>query len=139
MGQKNSLLLLCHSGGWDRLYQALSAATAAATAGGEATVVFFFGALNRLASGRLDAVELEPRQAEAESALAARIDEVGVPELSQLLAAGRRTGRLRLLACSASTALMGLEKDRVAEVVDEIVGWPTVVLLMRESDQVLYL
>lgn len=133
------LVLLCHHGGWDRTYQAASAAVSAATSGQRVDVVWFFDALVRLAEDRMDEVTLHPRDAEAEARLRERSGAVGTRPVSELWAAARATGEARFWACSASIALTGVDEDSVRERVDEVVGWPTVVRMMGEADHALYL
>ncbi len=140
MDTRSSLLLvLCHDPGWDRLYQACSAAATAAAAGREVVLVFYFQALAKLVEGRLDEFSLHPRDPEAEARLEERVLEIGTRPPSALLEAARETGRVKLLACSASVHLVGLENEEVRRHVDEIIGWPTVMNLMGPSAQVLYL
>ena len=54
---------------------------------------------------------------------------------AELLAGARETGRVRFLACSASAVRseggIGAVRDRV----DDIVGWPTVVGLIRAASK----
>ena len=133
------LLVLCHDGGWDHLYQAASCAGSAAAAGRRCDLVFFFWALERLAADRLDEIELQPRDAEREALLAAQSQEVGTRSVSSMLNAARKTGLVRLFACSASANLVGADVDVVAERVDEIIGWPTVLRLSERAAHVLYL
>lgn len=136
---ENALVLLCHNGGWDRLYQALSAAAAAGAAGRPVTLVFYLGALDRLMQGDLDRVELDPPQPGREAVLAERAESLRLPLLSALLATARRTGRVKVLACSASMALGGHEVEAHPGAIDEVVGWPTVLRLMDQAAHVLYL
>ena len=133
------LLLLCHDPGWDRLYQAFSAAATAAVSGREVVIVFYFGALEKLVDGHLDEFSLHPRDEQAEELLEERVVETGVSSPRSLLDAACATGRVKLLACSASVNLAGLENEEVRTVVDEIVGWPTVIELMGHCSHVLYL
>lgn len=133
------LVLLCHAGGWDRLYQAASAAVSAAATGRRVDMVFFFGALEKLLAGALDDVALEPRDVTAEAALSRRIESGGTRPVSALLEAARSTGRVRLFACSASLALVGRTPEEAADEVDEVIGWPTIVRLMDAGAHVLYL
>jgi peroxiredoxin family protein len=133
------LVLLCHAGGWDRLYQAFSAAATAAAAGRRVDLVFFFGALDKLMSGTLDEITLEPRDASAEATLAARIEAAGTRPPSALLEAARRGKTVRLFACSASLALTGHTPEQARRVVDEVVGWPTILRLVDAGARVLYL
>jgi peroxiredoxin family protein len=137
MDAKAPLLLLCHSGGWDRLYQALSAALAATGTGREVTLVLYFQALERILDEDVDAVRLSPRDPEAEDRLQEAVDRLGTPDLSEMLRRVRAGGRCRVLACSASVALTG--RAEAASVVDAVVGWPTVLQLLDGCGQALYL
>ena len=136
------LLLLCHHGGWDHLYQAGSCAATAAALGWRVDVVFYFGALDKLITGRLDEVSLEPRDATRERELAARIDELGTRGPASLFATAREAGSTQFLACSASLALLGHEPSAAHALgsgVDEVIGWPTTLSLLSAADRVLYL
>jgi peroxiredoxin family protein len=133
------LLLLCHSGGWDRLYQAVSAAAAAASLDREVDMVFFFGALDRLLRGELDEVRLPGEGAEAAATLERRIEETGTRPISAMLADARASGRVRIFACSASTALTGHVPEEAITCVDEVIGWPTVIRLMEGAAPILYI
>lgn len=133
------LVLLCHAGGWDRLYQAASAAASAASVGRRVDMVFFFGALEKLLAGTLDEVTLEPVDLDAQRQLTERIAEQGTRPVSSLLEAARGTGLVRVFACSASLALVGRSPEEAAPKVDEIVGWPTIVRLLDAAAHVLYL
>ena len=133
------LLLLCHSGSWDRLLQAGSAAATAAGSGWSVDVVFYFDALDKLMHDRLD----DPASTGAEGAWHAALREPsglsspGVP--SELFDYARSSGRARFLACSASCSLLALDEGEVLKRVDHIVGWPTVIELMGRAQSVLYL
>lgn len=136
------LLLLCHHGGWDRLYQAASCAATAAATGWQVDVVFYFGALEKLMGGRLDEFTLEPRDPAREAVLRERADEVGTRGPQRLFEVARATGLTKLFACSASLALLDAQAgdpERATEVVDAVVGWPTTVSLLAAADRVLYL
>lgn len=132
------LLLLCHDGGWERLYQAGSCAATAASMGWRVDVVFYFGALRKLVDGELESFTLEPRDREREERLRDRAEEIGTRGPAALFSAARRGPDTHLLACSASLGLLGLQPESVLAHVDEVVGWPTTVALMGSADQVLY-
>lgn len=108
-------LLLLQSGDPARLAEAAAMAAAAVSLGTDVTIVWLSGAVEALVSGDLDAEADEPGSA------------------AHLLAEARATGRLRLLACSAAMAKSRTSPERLREKVDEIVGWPTVVSLIRAS------
>ena len=98
----------------DSLYEAAAMAASATSLGVEVTLVWFDAALDALVSDRLEDPGTHPASP------------------SSLLAAARETGRLRSLACSAS-AVGQRRIESVREKVDDIVGWPTVIGLMRLS------
>lgn len=130
------LLLLCHDGGWDRLYQAASAAATATSTGWQVDVVFYFDALRRLLDGTLDEAGDDARL----GALVDAADERGVQPPSALFEAARATGSCRFLACSASLGLIGRDPTDVdAASIDEVIGWPTTLALLEQSDRALYL
>jgi peroxiredoxin family protein len=129
---------LCHSGRWDRLYQAFAAAASASAVGQEVILVFYFQALAKLVEHRLDEFPSPPADGEG-ARLAERAYEAGTTPPSELLAQVRKSEKTRILACSASVKLEGLEQSEVAQLVDEIVGWPTVTSLMSRASHVLYI
>ncbi len=111
---RESWVVLVHRAEESALYEAAAMAAAATSLGISVTFVWFDAALEALVSGALD-------ESPGESSPAA------------LLASARETGLLRLLACSASAVASGLPIQRVHGKVDEIVGWPTVITLVRAA------
>lgn len=112
-------VVLVQRGEEDSLYEAAAMTASATSLGLSVTLVWFDAALEALLSGRLEEAGSRPASA------------------AELLAAARETGRLRSLACSASAvnARAGIERVRTA--VDDIVGWPTVISLMRSASRAL--
>jgi predicted peroxiredoxin len=92
-------------------------AAAATSLGISVTLVWFDAALEALVSGRLEEANARPASP------------------ADLLRSARETGRLRALACSASAVDRRTGIERVRGVVDEIVGWPTVISLMRSASR----
>ena len=110
-------LLLLESGDPGRLAEAAAMAAAAVSLGTDVTLVWLSGAVEALVSGRLEAEAGEPGSA------------------ARLFAEARETGRLRSLACSAAMVKNRTSAQRLREKVDEIVGWPTVVSLLRAAEK----
>ena len=103
--------------------------------GGRADLVLFHAALARLLDGEADRVEDDlPSVHTYRSALGGG----RVRPVSEVLENARLDGA-GLFACSASVALLDRERDQILGIVDEIVGWPTILRWMESSDQVLYL
>jgi predicted peroxiredoxin len=101
----------------DSLYEAAAMAASATSLGVAVTLVWFDAALEELVSGRLDE----------------RGDRGASP--MALLSEGRATGRLHILACSASAVNARAGVEGVRSRVDQIVGWPTVVALLRSASK----
>ena len=129
------LLLLCERGGFAPLHQAVSAAASMVASGGRADLVLFHAALARFLDGEADAVgDDQPSVHSYRNAL----DEGRIRPVSEVLADARGDGA-GLFACSASVVLLGREPGQMLDIVDEIVGWPTILRWMEASDEVLYL
>jgi predicted peroxiredoxin len=114
-GRSESWVVLLQRGEPDSLYEAAAMAASATALSIAVTVVWFDAALEELVAGRLEEAGARPSSA------------------AELFVAARETGLLRLLACSASAVSRRVEIEKVRESVDEIVGWPTVISLMRTS------
>jgi predicted peroxiredoxin len=112
-------VVLLQRGEADALYEAAAMAASATSLGVSVTLVWFDAALEALVAGRIE--EAADRGASP----------------SSLLAAARETGRLRSLACSASAVNARAGVENVRSRVDDIVGWPTVVSLMRSASKAL--
>jgi len=70
---------------------------------------------------------------------AERLEALAMPPLTEMLAAGRAEGRIRLYACSASLRLLGLDAARVQAAVDAILGWQSFARMTAEAGRVVTL
>ena len=113
---RETWVVLLHRNEESSLYEAAAMAAAASSLDVSVTLVWFDAALDALVSGRLE-------------------DSGDGTGAAELLAGARETGRVRFLACSASAVRseegIGAVRDRV----DDIVGWPTVVGLIRAASK----
>ena len=92
--------------------------TAAAVSLGIAvTLIWFDAALEALVSGRLEESAPEPLSA------------------GRLLREAREAGTVRYLACSASAVASRFRAEKTRESVDDIVGWPTAISLIRAAER----
>ena len=110
-------VLLLQRGAEDVLYEAAAMTAAAVSLGIDVTLIWFDGALEALVSGRLGEDGEDPGSA------------------GRLLAEARETGRVRSLACSASVVGRRLDREALGRRVDEIVGWPTAIALIRAAEK----
>ena len=109
-----SWILLLHRAEESTLHESAAMAASATSLGIAVTLVWFDAALEALVTGALGETEDESTPA-------------------ALFASARATGLLRSLACSASAVNRsgGIVAARAA--VDDVVGWPTVISLIRSA------
>ena len=128
-----SLMILAHGGSWERRFQVSSLAASAVAEEERVTVALFFAALDAWAQGRWDELDPDPPVSSD------RLAKLDLPPLSGLLEDGRRRNMLRILACSASVRILGLETRAVQERVDAIAGWSTFHRQLVQSKRVVTL
>jgi hypothetical protein len=84
-------------------------------------VYFFWWALDRLLSDRLDEADFSERADVAE-----RFEARGLPTLRELLSHLRASGQVVLVACSGSLAALGRTQAEAAGRVDLVLGWSSI-------------
>jgi peroxiredoxin family protein len=114
-------VLLLQRGSEDVLYEAAAMTAAAVSLGIDVTLVWFDHALAALAAGRLDAGDAQDLPGTHGGA-------------GRLLREARETGRVRFLACSASAIAGAGGIEAARERVDDVVGWPTAIALIRSAE-----
>jgi hypothetical protein len=107
-----SWILLLHGAEESTLYESAAMSASATSLGISVTLVWFDAALEALVSGELG-------ETGDESTAAA------------LFESARATGLLRSLACSASAVNRAGGVAAARDAVDDVVGWPTVISLIR--------
>lgn len=122
MSAPERLAVFLHAGDYDRVHQGLSIAVSGAAAGRAVDVYFFWWALARLLRDDLDAPDFGPGREELSEDFA----DGGFPTIRELLDAARTSGRVRLLACSGSLAILGKTPAALEGKVDGVVGWAAI-------------
>jgi len=116
-----NLAIFLHSGAYDRLHQGLSIAASGASLGRRVDIYFFWWALERLLTDRLDEPDFPDRED-----VAARFEARGLPTLRTLLAHLRASGQASLVACTGSMAALGLNAAHAEGKVDTLLGWAAI-------------
>jgi peroxiredoxin family protein len=127
------LLILAHGNSWNMRFQISSLAASAAAAGERVDIALFFGALDAWARGKWDELDPEPPVS------AERLESLGMPPLSEMLAQGREESLIRLYACSASARMLGLDTAQVQACVDALLGWQSFSRMIQEAGRVVTL
>ena len=136
---KDSFFILSHSGSYDRLYQAVTIAVTAASLGDNVYVVLFFDALKKFVEGNMDKEDLSEDMGKEKEKVYKRMKTMNPLSMQEMIDTVKPLGSLKFIACSANVEFMGLEKNRVVEKVDEIIGLPTILKMMKESKNQLYI
>ena len=116
-----TLAIFLHSGAYDRLHQGLSIAASGAALGRPVDVYFFWWALERLLTDRLDEPDFPDRED-----VAAHFERRGLPTLRALLASLRGSGQVTLIACTGSLVALGLTPADAEGRVDTLLGWTSI-------------
>ncbi|MDR0965648.1 MAG: hypothetical protein LBM75_03960 [Myxococcales bacterium] len=124
----NRLAIFLHSGDYDRVHQAFSAAVAATSLGREVDLYFFWWALDRLIRDDFDLPNFAGQPSDqAVQRLRQDIDERFAegqfPTTRQLLDSLRASEHAHLFACSGSLAILGKRANAVEGKVEALVGW----------------
>ncbi len=142
---KPTLVVFLHSHRYDRLLQAMSLLLTASSMGWPCHLFLFYGALASCIEGTWDEVNVASGRADGEppkvwaDKLQAHFEQTGGISLYEMLDKARaESGGVRVCACSASCKSLGLDPTRVREMVDEIVGLPTMLRIAEDAGHVIY-
>lgn len=117
------LLVIFHSGDYDRLHHGLSIAAAAVAMERPVELVFVWWALDRLLDDRLDAPDLGEDREE----VADRFEARNLPTLRTLLDHLTGSGLCTRIGCTGSLAILGREPEAPeAPHVDLWLGWSAI-------------
>lgn len=141
---KPSLAVFLHSHRYDRLYQAVSLVLTASSMGWPCQLFLFYGALGSYVSGAWDEINIVAEGSgdapEWMRDLAHGFEAANVPSLYEMLeTAAKEPGGVKVLACSMSCRVLGLDVRSVREKVDEVVGLPTMVQLAECAAHVVHI
>ncbi|MEM2834865.1 MAG: DsrE/DsrF/DrsH-like family protein, partial [Candidatus Nezhaarchaeales archaeon] len=122
----------------DKLFPAMTLATTAAAMGWESEVFFTFWGLLALKKGYV------PREVSSdykgyEDELKRAVSSGVMPSWREVLEQGKKTGRLKIYACSTTMSLLGIKSEDLVEYVDNVVGAATFLDSAKDSDISLFI
>jgi|GEM_PF-307663 len=119
----------------DKIFPAVTLATTASVMGWEAELFFTFWSLLALRKG-YEVKEVSSDYKGFEENLRRAISSGAIPSWREVLEQGKKTGRLKVYACSTTMGLLGIkEEDLIEDVdVDEVVGAATFLSKAKDSD-----
>ncbi|MEM2961260.1 MAG: DsrE/DsrF/DrsH-like family protein [Candidatus Bathyarchaeia archaeon] len=117
----------------DKIFPAVTLATTAAIMGWESEIFFTFWGLLALKRGH------EPKEVSSdykvyEDDLRKALSSGAMPSWLEVLKQGKKTGRLKVYACSTTMSLLGVKTENLVEHVDEIVGAASFLSKAKDSD-----
>jgi len=102
-------------------------------------VILMFWAIKKLAMGNLDDVDFPVEYDEYSEDVKRLLKEKNIPSVTQMFADARQVGQFRLIACSAGLEYMGVEHDRLAGLVDEVLGLPAILRMTFDAETTLFI
>lgn len=117
----------------DKIFPAVTLATTASIMGWDAEIFFTFWGLLALKKGH------EPKEVSSdykifEDKLRETVNSGAMPSWREVLEQGKKTGRLKVYACSTTMGLLGIKDVDLVEDVDEIVGAAYFLSKAKDSD-----
>jgi len=117
----------------DKIFPAVTLATTASVMGWEAELFFTFWGLLALRKG-YEVKEVSSDYKGFEENLRRAISSGAIPSWREVLEQGKKTGRLKVYACSTTMGLLGIKEEDLIEDVDEVVGAATFLSKAKDSD-----
>lgn len=136
---KPRFVIFAHNATYDKLHQVATIGLTAAAMGKEVIVVLLFWTIKKLAEGQLDQVDFPPEYAQYGKDVERLLREKKVPRISEMFQEARQIGRFRLIACSAGLEYMGVDAEKVAQNVDEVLGLPAILTLAAGAETTLFI
>ncbi len=136
---KNKFVIFSHGSTYDKLHQVATLALTASALGRDVQVILMFWAIKKLAMGNLDDVDFPVEYDEYSEDVKRLLKEKKIPSVTQMFADARQVGQFRLVACSAGLEYMGVEHDRLADLVDEVLGLPAILRMTFDAETSLFI
>ncbi len=131
------LVIIFHSGSFDRIHHGLSIALTASVLGRNVRLFFTYWALEYLRRGKLPILSLDKEGENHKSVVENNIEKGHMQKISDVLSQTKQMGA-KLYTCVSSMALLNIARDELIDEVDESAGMATF-LTETEEDQILFI
>jgi peroxiredoxin family protein len=129
----NRISIIVASDKLDKLFPAVTLASTAAVMGWEAELFFTMWGLSALRRG-YETSEVSSDYKLHEASLMRTFASGSMPGWREMLAEGRKMGRLRVYACSTTMGMLGIGAEDLSEMVDDVVGAAYFLDRAKDSD-----
>lgn len=130
---KPRFVIFAHHASYDKLHQVATLGLTAAAMGKDVLIVLMFWAIKKLSDGRLDEVDFPA------DFLSRLLREKKVPTITEMLHEAKLVGSLKVIACSAGLEYMGVDAEKVAQGVDDVMGLPAILSLTAGAETTLFI
>lgn len=132
-------VIFAHHASYDKLHQVATLGLTAAAMGKDVLIVLMFWTIKKLSDGRLDEVDFPPEYAAAGEEVRRLLREKKVPTITEMLQEAKLVGSLKVIACSAGLEYMGVDPEKVAKGVDDVMGLPAILSLTAGAETTLFI
>ncbi|MEM2936181.1 MAG: DsrE/DsrF/DrsH-like family protein [Candidatus Bathyarchaeia archaeon] len=137
--ERKKLAIIAHGGTLDRLYPVFILASAAAAMDVETHVYFTFWGLQMLVKGAMEKAGLPATYKHLEEPLRKRLSEMGYPTPYEMLKRLKKTGMVKIYACSPTMEMFGIKREDLIPEVDQIAGAATFLDLASKAETTLFI
>lgn len=137
--QKPRFVIFAHHATYDTLHQVATLGLTAAAMGKDVLIVMMFWTIKKLSDGRLNDIDFPAEYAAAGDEVRRLLREKKVPTITEMLHEAKLVGSLKVIACSAGLEYMGVDQEKVAQGVDEVMGLPAILSLTAGAETTLFI
>jgi peroxiredoxin family protein len=134
MSEKKKLAVAVHSGTLDKLYCALILGSTATSMGWEAHFYFTFWGLQAIVKGAMEKAVLPVDYKQMEKPMREKLKQMKYPTPYELLKRMKRSGLLKLYACTPTMEMFGIKREDLIPEVDELAGAATFLNVAAGAD-----
>lgn len=136
----NRMSMIVFSGTVDRLYPAAIMASGAVAMGMDVDIFLTFYGLDAFRKGQPQTNQkMDVNYAEIAPMLARMMKEKNVPSWYDMLLRAKEMGTVRVHACAMTLDLMGMKKEHLDPIIDDVVGVGEFVSNAKEGEITLFL
>ena len=136
----NKMSMVVFSGTVDKLYPAAIMASGAVAMGMDVDLFLTFYGLDAFRKGQPQQNrKMDVNYAELAPMLAQLMKEKNVPSWYEMLLRAKEMGKVRVHACAMTLDLMGMTKEHLDPIVDDVVGASEFVSMAKEGEMTLFL
>lgn len=132
-------VIFAHGATYDKLHQVGTLALTAAALGRDVHVILMFWAIKKLAMGEFDTIDFPPEYSAHTEDVTRLLKEKKIPAITEMFSDARQVGTFRLIACSAGLEYMGVDQAKLASLVDEVLGLPSILRMTFDAETSLFI